>query len=392
MTPLRPASRGRWTEPAIRRCRETNGTAELIGPQPGIRSVADAVYVPLGGPGHWGIYEGGREIGGANAAAAGQSLDAVAFGAGLPATDDRIHLYLGPMTAHFGHFVTDVVARLWPLVAWQGPPTKLLYHGPPGLDQWRAHDFISVMLARFGLDVDDLVCLDEPHRIPNLVVPEPCFSHGRAHQEYATLCRHIGRPFWRDDEVDTEDRPIFLSKLKLSAGSMHKPSDEGALVGELESRGVEIVFPEDLSFAQQVALLARRKTIMGIAGSALHTSLYSAPERRIIALNYWEKINANFPVIDRLNGNTAFYYAPRTTHYTKGGDYLLRWTIEDPAAAAAEMLDRANDFAGIDARDDVEDEARDRRARSLAGRTDSARRKLGRWLRPVASLLRRDPS
>lgn len=391
MTQLRPASRGRWTEPAIRRCRETNGTAELIGPQPGIRHVADAVYVPLGGPGHWGIYDGGREIGGANAAAAGQSLHA-AFGAGLPATDDRIHLYLGPMTAHFGHFVTDVVARLWPLVAWQGAPPKLLYHGPSGLDQWRAHGFISVMLARFGLGVDDFVCLDEPHRIPTIVVPEPCFSHGRAHQEYATLCRHIGRPFWRDDEVDTEGRPIFLSKLKLSAGSMHKPSDEGALVGELESRGVEIVFPEDLSFPQQVALLARRRTIMGIAGSALHTSLYSAPGRRIIALNFWEKINANFPVIDQLNGNAAFYYAPQTTRYTKGGDYLLRWTIEDPAAAAAEMLDRANDFAGIDARDDAEDEARDRRARSFAGRAESARRKMGRWLRPVASLLRRDPS
>lgn len=391
MTPLRPASRGRWTEPAIRRCRETNGTVELIGPQPGIGHVADAVYVPLCGPGPWGIYDAGGEIGGANAAAVGVGLDTAALGDELPAADERLHLYLGPMTAHFGHFVTDVVARLWPLVAWQGERPRLLYHGPSGLDQWREHSFIALMLARFGLDIDDLVCFDEPHRIPNLVVPGPSFSHGRAHEEYATLCRHIGRPFWRDDEVDTEDRPIFLSKLKLSAGSMHKPSDEQALVDELERRGVEIVFPEDLSFPEQVALLARRRTIMGIAGSALHTSLYSAPRRRIIALNYWEKINANFPVIDRLNDNTAFYYAPRTTRYTKGGDYLLRWTIENPAAAAAELMERANDFAGVDARDAEEDETAERRARSLAGRIESGRRWIGRRLSRVAFPLRRDP-
>ncbi|GEP12117.1 hypothetical protein MGN01_39620 [Methylobacterium gnaphalii] len=360
----------------------------MIGGQPGIRRVTDAIYVPLGGPGHWGVYDGGREIGGANANAGG-GLDEAAFGERLPATDERTHLYLGPMSAHFGHFVTDVIARLWPLVTWHGERPKLLYHGPSGLNQWRVHGFISLILARFGLEIDDLVCHDAPHRIPNLVVPEPCFRHGRAHQEYATLCRHVGRPFWRDDEVDTEDRPIFLSKLKLSAGSMHKPADEEALVEELKRRGVEIVFPEELSFPDQVALLARRRTIMGIAGSALHTSLFSAPGRRIIALNYWEKINANFPVIDRLNGNAAFYYVPSTTQYVKGGDYLLRWTIERPAAAAVELMERAHDFATIDARDSAEDEARDRRARSLAGRAESVRRTLGRCLRSIASLLRR---
>ena len=89
----------------------------------------------------------------------------------------------------------------------------------------------------------------------------------------------------------------------------------GVIVNESEiddvmrSEGVEVVYPERLSFLEQIKLMASRKNIMGSAGSFLHTSLF-CPGRSITCLNVSLQINSNFLIIDQLSENFSTYHHP----------------------------------------------------------------------------------
>lgn len=365
----------------LRRCRAIFGSADLLEVPPAVRRVEDAVYVPFPSGGAWGLFDRGACIDGVVREPVAAPPEALAAHDHPAAAGDRVHLYVGAMTAHYGHFITDVLSRLWPMLTWDGPKPYLLFHGPADHELWRRSGAITAVLGRFGLGIDDLVGFDTLHRIPRLVVADPCFAGGRsAHRAYRDLCEHVGRPFWDDAHVDTIERPVFLSKMRLPKGSMHKIDNEDALAEALARRGVDIVFPETLSFADQVGLFARRRTVMGIVGSALHTSLFSAPHRRIIGLHWCPTINANFRMIDALNRNRSYYYCQHATSHGPDDEYILRWSIDDPDAVAAELVERAQDLDGIEARDRAEDAERERYARSIFGRAASAYRFVDRML------------
>lgn len=76
-------------------------------------------------------------------------------------------------------------------------------------------------------------------------------------------------------------RKIFLSRRGFAQRQL---LNEAEIIDVLTQQGFEVVYPEKLSFAEQVALYHTADTIVGSASSALTNCIFCNPNARVIAL------------------------------------------------------------------------------------------------------------
>ncbi|GJD81795.1 glycosyltransferase family 61 protein [Methylobacterium gregans] len=372
----------------IRRCTEVEGACAIHEAPPDIRVCTDLLYVPVEYGALWGLYDGDVRIDRDAPLGADAARQVAELRASAPRIDGRFY-YLGDVVEHFGHFVVGSLSRLWALPA--GADTPLLYHGAQDIERLRGLGFLEPMLGSLGLGLEALRHFRVPVRLAEVTVAGRAFRENRsASRAYDGLCKAIGRPWLAGVAADGDARPAYLSKLKLPPGSLHKLENEAELVRALERRGVDIVFPEELDIRAQVRLFAERRHVLGLTGSALHVSLFAAPERRILGLNWCRRLNSNLLLFDALNRNRAHYYFAdgvtwvRNDAYAAERDFFLRWSLPDPASVAAALVERAQDFDGTGERDAREEAARSGGllARSVSAAGRRARAGLRRLLGP----------
>ncbi|TGD98216.1 glycosyltransferase family 61 protein [Methylobacterium nonmethylotrophicum] len=263
------------------------------------------------------------------------------------------YLYVGALQQHFGHFIINTLARLWPLddLAGEAVRPTLLCHSLGPTVPWEATAFIPEILGRLGLGVQDLASFDRPMRIPTLLVPQAALQQDDyAFPILADLCRRIGGAYYAPEDVDADPQPVYLSKARLTHG-VRRFTNEEAVTALLERNGVRIVFPELLSFPEQVRLFARHRVILGSNGSAFHTLLFAPPGRQVIALTDRLTLSATYQLIDRLTGTQAHYYYPVGTSSHVGDGFSLNFAFREPEAVAGALLDRIETIETLRERD-----------------------------------------
>lgn len=315
-------------------CRTLWGTCERHARPPRWRRYGRADFHPIRTDRPWGLFaRDGSRLGVGRDPAAGEAL------AAPEPVETGPLLFIGRLALHYGHFVINTLPHLWPLAGWTGRRPKLLCHAPPG--SWNGSPFLAALLAPLGYEPDDLVTFDRPVRLADVLVPDPALhEQASVHAVFGDLCRRVGEGFWDPSEVDTVSRPAYLAKTRLAAG-ITRLDNEDAIVEALDRQGVEIVHPETLDFAAQVRLLSTRRIVLGTVGSAFHTSVFAAPGRRLVGLNWQPALNSNFPLLDGLNENQARYYHAPGTRYVDPGPFEVTWEVPDPRGLARAMLERA---------------------------------------------------
>ncbi|MFG5117393.1 glycosyltransferase family 61 protein [Methylorubrum sp. POS3] len=324
----RPA-RGR-----LQPCRTLWGTCERVEALPRLRRYGRVDFHPVRTDGPWGLFgRDGRCLGAGRAPVAGESLT----------EPDQVEtgplLFIGLLALHYGHFVVNTLPHLWPLVGWTGPRPKLLCHAEPG--SWHRAPFLKRILERLGYRLDDLVTFDRPVRLSDVLVPDPALhEQTRVHTVYGDLCRMVGEGFWAASEADSVSRPVYLAKTRLTSG-VTRLVNEIEIADELDRHGVEIVTPETLDFGAQIRLMSSRRVLLGTVGSAFHGSVFAAPGRRLVGLNWQPALNANFPLLDGLNGTQGRYYHAPGTVLREPGAFEVSWEVPDPRGLARDLLERA---------------------------------------------------
>ena len=341
LEPLRALRRERALSP----CAGLWGEARILPGAPTLHAFADALYVPWPHGGPWGLFKGDGTV--ITEAVDVRMPERVVSGPEprfpdqQPVDVDVIEfaLYLGFVNVHYGHFIINTVPRLWPLLdrGALGGPT-LLCHTRGTKADWAGFPFLGEMLDGLGVSGDEVHAPLKATRIRRLLVAEASLvEQDCAYPTYRTLCKAIGRRFWDEAEADGEDRPLYLSKGRLASG-IGRLAQEHEIEEVLARAGVDIAHPETMTFAEQVATMARRRTILATTGSSLHTSIFSAPARRIIAVSLSEQVNSNYALIDTLNGNKAQYLHPVFSRRVEGDGFHLTHHLRDPRAVAKALI------------------------------------------------------
>ena len=110
------------------------------------------------------------------------------------------------------------------------------------------------------------------------------------------------------DAVPDAPRPrIFVSRRRQSA---FRTLDNAAEIEAIaREEGLAVVYPEDHSLREQVAIFRHARLVAGEFGSALHNAIFSPAGTTVLALNW---INAYQSRIARLKGHRIGYLLPES--------------------------------------------------------------------------------
>ncbi len=228
---------------------------------------------------------------------------------------------------HFGHFMTEDIARLWgwrlakrrypelkALISTWNPDTR-----SPGTGPTRHQ--LTVFDA-YGIAAQDIVCIDTPVRVDLLVGASQMLYNPR-HARYV----HPGLVEVWDDLRDAlrtpastlpeRPRKLFVSR----GGDLNRSCRNADDVEKLfESNGFTIVRPEQFDIPGQVDLFAGADVVAGFGGSAMFNMIYCEnPGKRIIIAptGYGAR---NEYLISSLRGDDYYhFFCPPDISHPPGG-------------------------------------------------------------------------
>ncbi|ACL58684.1 conserved hypothetical protein [Methylobacterium nodulans ORS 2060] len=331
------------------RCSTIWGEATIHQSDPAVRSLRDVLYLPYSDGQIWGLYdEAGAPV-----------KEAIDFREGVHLPPDQklpdgpLHInlghaitapciYVGRINLHYGHFLINTLPRFWALEQFRRPGMPILCHSAIPVDGLFSVPFLRSAFSLLNLSPSDFVLSDRPTGISEIIVPSPSIEEQHAgYRAYSRMCRIMGEKAISSCHSEPSEKPVYFSKSKLTS-AVGVIINEDEIENEMKKNGIDIVYPEALSFVEQVGLMACRKNIMGTAGSFLHTSIF-APHRRVTCLNVTREINSNFTIIDSLACNSAAYFYPPTLEIRENQDgFLTARYLPDAADVARNMIDAMN--------------------------------------------------
>jgi hypothetical protein len=219
------------------------------------------------------------------------SLDA------LPNYVSGCSLYLGHYTGHYGHFLLETLARLWPLwgtslraAGYDRVVFHPFLHKTPGIRQFSP---ARMSLATFGIDAAQVLLINEPLRFERLDIPTPLLeinyrvdpSMAKTYELITKFCLSApsSRPgIWPRLTGWPSRGPLSLYLSRRHARGFHPMVNERAVERIFVDAGFKVLHPERWSFEQQVALYQRAEVVAGVEGSALHNSVFMRHGTRVI--------------------------------------------------------------------------------------------------------------
>ena len=223
---------------------------------------------------------------------------------------DGKSLYIGLCHVHYGHFIIETLSRLW-------------CHEEHPLQNFDNIIILPVngVLKSFVVDLFEYLGIKEKIRlitspvtiekayVPDVSVKYPFDLYQQLNQLYSLFSTL---------DTDVSEQPLFISRSLLI------PGQERIIIGEqyietiLEKNGVKIFHPQNHSILEQISIFRRHRTIIGFAGSALHTIILSGGRKRIFSYSS-RTIPSIFPLIDKVLRNKATYINSKETY--EEGEY-----------------------------------------------------------------------
>jgi capsular polysaccharide biosynthesis protein len=210
-------------------------------------------------------------------------------------------------SGHFGHVTTEVISRLW---GWdrakqQFPELKALFHLKPHSQR---HPELELMLFEaFGIAPEDIMWVNEPVWLESVVSATPMWHNEVPHYVHPEIesvwARLTDGLLPQAVDVPTYDR-IFVSRRI----PQHRWCRNRSAVEELfTTRGFRVVFPEEFTLPEQVALFANARVVAGFAGSAMFNLMHARKMQTTIVLSHDAYTARNEHLFTAVLGGEAHY-------------------------------------------------------------------------------------
>ena len=215
-------------------------------------------------------------------------------------------IYGGVLFAGFGHIVLESLARLGPDVAASDLP--ILFHIHP--TRRESVPVLQSMLSFLGVDPRRVRLIDRVLKVKALHAPTPGLVLGESLSlPYVAFVRDAVRrratPLAQSSD-QSGDRPVLLSRSALT-GPQRRAFGED-FIEDAVGGFAEVVHPQVLSFADQVAQVNAASRLFGFIGSQFHTLLFRTREEPLdVVYLASPAINPAFFQIDLLFGGRRVY-------------------------------------------------------------------------------------
>jgi capsular polysaccharide biosynthesis protein len=183
---------------------------------------------------------------------------------------------------HFGHVLTESVAKLWGLEAAlaAAPDLRVLVRTPS--DDY-SPDVERLLLDAVGVDEDRIEWVSTDVAVTSLISASPAWQNAPPYYFHPVI-----RETWsrlgsgRMSTAGSGPARIFLSRRFSDVNRRCRNVDEVETF--FLDRGYAIVQPEQLPFEEQAELVANAEVIAGFGGSAMFNVLFAQRAKRLVVL------------------------------------------------------------------------------------------------------------
>ena len=206
-------------------------------------------------------------------------------------------IFGGILVCHFGHFLTDCLARMWYAVSHPNDRRKYVFIMLKTSNLQELKSWVYMMFDLLGVPEERLVILDKPTQFAKVIVPEQSVRIKYDFtKEFLYPFRYIMRRV----------RPFGIKKLFLTRGkelksAMHLCNQE-YFEAFFQARGFTVIAPETLSITDQIALVSGAEEIATFLGTLAHWSLFSRPGTKWTFINRVDNFVSRQCLINQATG------------------------------------------------------------------------------------------
>lgn len=211
----------------------------------------------------------------------------------IPVSEDSVcveeAIYLGAIPICWGHYITDGLSKLW---SFDLPEIQqMISRGVPvyftpnfcALDKtpsaWRH------LMDLLGLSHLNVIPLEKPTHFGKLIVPDDSLRNSPEGRLYSpvfmdTISKLVSAVFHKDG--GSYPSKVYLSRTRLT--SDHAEFGERKIERLFKKAGFKILYPEQMTFEEQVNYLRNAEIVAGTMGSISHNFVFCRPGTETIIL------------------------------------------------------------------------------------------------------------
>lgn len=184
---------------------------------------------------------------------------------------------------HFGHVLTEQVSRLWALDAARRryPDLKVMFARRYG--HTKPLPFESTVLGAVGIDAEHIELNLRSVRVERVLAATPMLSMPEyVSPHIAATWDLVGDRIAANASCDNTPLRIFCSRRQRDDKRSCRNAPE---VEQLfSSHGFRVVYPEDLSMADQIVMFRNAELVAGFAGSALFNLMFCQQPKPVVVV------------------------------------------------------------------------------------------------------------
>ena len=214
-------------------------------------------------------------------------------------------------TGHFGHFLLEGLARLWPILLAEGLPIANIFFDKPVLP-------VTADLLRHAIPASIKQVHATPKislRFEQLIVPLPSYrDRCDISPFHPRVCIKIAQAMLKPMPWEQlPDLGFILSRRRAfdkgKEFAHSRPSDDPRHYDDFLQQGYIEVYPELLTFEQQLVIANTASHLVGPIGSAFHLILFRENPRRLRTtyIHHNKLITHSYRMIDTLLDIDAEY-------------------------------------------------------------------------------------
>lgn len=211
-------------------------------------------------------------------------------------------VYFNYYYEHWGHFLIDMVSRLWYIIE---EPNKYKLAVPVEMySKLKISSNYLEFLRLFGIKDSNIIIINEPTKFKRIIIPECSIYPGKYYTiEYKKIFDYLINKVNVDESLP---KKIYLSRKNFKK-AQKKEKGERNIEKIFLDNGFTSIYPENISFLEQLKYYKSCKEMICINGTLSHNILFLNKDAKVIIINKTYKINKNQELINQLSKNNITY-------------------------------------------------------------------------------------
>ena len=188
----------------------------------------------------------------------------------------------------WGHFITEVVSRLWYALKNDSSVDAYVFIDSMGGNTRFTNNYLE-FLKLLGIS-DKVRIINKPTRYSKVIVPEAGFVYGQYYtQEYKNMYQYINKKGLEQYKGEKYEK-VFFSKRRCTI-SAESNLNEKFIDKYFKKNGYQIFYPEKLSLVDTIGIMQNAKFFCALSSSLAHNQLFGHEKQIMISIEKQASFN-----------------------------------------------------------------------------------------------------